>query len=79
MGNYLFPTWINTLEEQMPEIPDRIKQLVETFARNIDSYKSGNMNEMQLVYRLYGLTEEEIKIVEGEWRDSRIRGQKSSR
>ena len=44
----------------MPEIPDRIKQLVDAFSRNIDSYKSGNMNETQLVYQLFGLTEEEI-------------------
>ena len=44
----------------MPEIPDRIKQLVDVFSRNIDSYKSGNMNETQLVYQLFGLTEEEI-------------------
>ena len=32
----------------MPEIPERLKQLVDTFSRNIDSYKSGNMNETQL-------------------------------
>jgi hypothetical protein len=51
----------------MSENPDKIKQLVDTFARNIGSYKSGNMNEKRLVYELYGLTEEEIRIVEGEY------------
>lgn len=32
----------------MPEIPETIKRLLDTFARNIDSYKSGNMNETQI-------------------------------
>ena len=32
----------------MPEIPERIKQLIETFSRNIDIYKTGEMNETQL-------------------------------
>jgi hypothetical protein len=80
--------------------PDIIKQLVERFERNHDSYRSGKYNETQLrheqsprmpqekeslareiemtdrqidglvsptgtMYELYGLTEEEIKIVEG--------------
>ena len=36
------------------DAPDKIKKLVETFSKNC-----------QLVYELYGLSEEEIKIVEG--------------
>lgn len=32
----------------MAQIPDRIKQLIETFSRNIDTYKTGEMNETQL-------------------------------
>jgi hypothetical protein len=52
--------------------PQQIIELVNRFERNYESYKSGNYNETQtrrefidrLAYELYGLTEEEIKIVE---------------
>lgn len=39
----------------MSNVPTQVLQLVERFDRNIDA----------LVYELYGLTDEEIKIVEG--------------
>lgn len=50
--------------------PDNLLKLVENFGRNIDNYRSGKYNETQrlidgLVYRLYGLSEEEIGVVEG--------------
>ena len=57
--------------------PDIIKQLVKRFDEQHASYISGKYNEAQLrqeflnpffealVYKLYGLTEAEIKIVEG--------------
>ncbi len=32
----------------MAGVPDKIKQLVDTFSRNIDFYKSGSFNETQL-------------------------------
>ncbi len=48
-----------------------IKELVERFAEQIISYKKSDYNEPlvrkigALVYELYGLSEDEIKIVEG--------------
>lgn len=59
--------------------PESIKRLVQRFEENKESYSSGKYNGMQLkceiestdrriddlVYELYGLTEEEIPIVEG--------------
>jgi hypothetical protein len=60
---------------------EKIRQLVKRFEENLDSYRSGRYNEEThlqreiepsadktidaLVYELYGLTEEEIGIVEG--------------
>ena len=32
----------------MATVPDNIKRLVDTFSRNIESYKAGNINETQL-------------------------------
>ncbi len=54
--------------------PQTIIRLVETFRNNIESLKSGNYNKEiailrqidKLVYKLYGLTEEEIKIMKQE-------------
>jgi hypothetical protein len=62
-------------------MPDIIRQLVERFEQHRDAYRSGRYNETQLrrefldpffealgcyvFNELYGLTEEEIKIVEG--------------
>ena len=52
--------------------PDIVKKLVEGFEEHRDAYRSGRYNETTdrqinaLVYELYGLTEEEIKIVEGD-------------
>jgi hypothetical protein len=60
----------------MADVPSRVIELVETFDRNIDAYRSPQYNETQLrrefidpffdqfVYKLYNLTEEEIKIIE---------------
>jgi hypothetical protein len=60
----------------MADVPSRVIELVETFDRNIDAYRSSQCNEAQLrrefidpffdqfVYKLYNLTEEEIKIIE---------------
>ncbi len=57
--------------------PDAISKLVERFKEHADAYRSGSYNETQLrrelsllqgaglVYELYGLTDEEIEIVEG--------------
>ena len=44
--------------------PKEILKLVDQFDRNLPSLKSGAYNETRLVYELYGLTEDEIKIVE---------------
>ena len=41
--------------------PEIVHQLVKRFEDNLESYKQID----RLVYELYGLTEEEIKIVEG--------------
>jgi hypothetical protein len=60
----------------MADVPSRVIELVETFDRDIDAYRSPQYNETQLrrefidpffdqfVYKLYNLTEEEIKISE---------------
>lgn len=32
----------------MAAVPENIKRRIEVFARNIDAYKSGSMNETQL-------------------------------
>ncbi len=59
--------------------PDSVKQLVDRFDQHREAYRSGKYNETQLrrevdstdgevdglVYELYGLTEEEVRIVEG--------------
>jgi type II restriction/modification system DNA methylase subunit YeeA len=59
--------------------PDSIVKLVQRFEDHRESYRSGKCDEEslrreiestdreidRLVYELYGLTEEEIKIVEG--------------
>lgn len=48
--------------------PAVIRQLVERFEANLDTYRGGGYNETlidRLVYELYGLTEEEIAVVEG--------------
>jgi len=50
--------------------PAAIRQLVERFEANLDTYRGGGYNETllridRLVYELYGLTEEEIAVVEG--------------
>ena len=41
--------------------PEIVHQLVKRFEDNLESYKQID----RLVYEFYGLTEEEIKIVEG--------------
>jgi hypothetical protein len=61
-----------------PAVPDSVLQLVEQFDHHFDVYHSPKYNEEtapdktaidrqidQLVYELYGLTEEETRIVEG--------------
>jgi hypothetical protein len=53
--------------------PDSIRQLIERFKEHRDSFRSGKYTETQmrrefinrLVYNLYGLTEEEVKMVDG--------------
>lgn len=46
--------------------PREITDLVERFDRNRDSSLTGTDRQIdELVYELYGLTEEEIRIVEG--------------
>jgi hypothetical protein len=56
--------------------PDIEKNLVGRFEQPREAYRSGRYNDTQLrrefldpffrlVYELYGLTEEEIKIIEG--------------
>ena len=64
----------------MSEAPKLITDLIDRFERNIESYRSQEIDDKtrlqrqidatdkqidQLVYELYGLTEEEIRIVEG--------------
>ena len=56
--------------------PEKVIRLVERFARNLEAYRSGKYKEPpvrkttsqrqihRLVYELYGLTQEEIRIVE---------------
>jgi hypothetical protein len=60
-------------------VPAEISQLVELFERNYEQYRDPAFTEAAvqrriemtdrqidaLVYELYGLTEEEIKVVEG--------------
>ncbi len=54
-------------------IPAAIQELVERFQNNRDAYRSAAYNEAQCrqefinPYALYGLTEDEIKIVRGEY------------
>jgi len=51
--------------------PKAIRQLVEHFEQNKDELRSGRYNEAtdsqidRLMYEMYGLTEEEIRIGEG--------------
>ncbi|GMU48078.1 MAG: hypothetical protein AMXMBFR31_03040 [Candidatus Desulfobacillus denitrificans] len=47
--------------------PVAIRQLVERFEANLDTYRGGYNETLidRLVYELYGLTEEEIAVVEG--------------
>jgi hypothetical protein len=53
--------------------PEIIHKLVARFKENREGYRSGKYNEPQLryrliyqrVYELYGLTEDDIRIVEG--------------
>jgi hypothetical protein len=60
--------------------PDSVKRLVDHFDQNRDAYLSGSCKEEQLrdqklaitdhqidalVYELYGLTQEQISVVEG--------------
>ena len=50
-------------------VPEIIRQLVQRFEYNKNAYRDPAYLEAQtdrLVYELYGLSEEEIKIVEGE-------------
>jgi len=49
-------------------VPEIIRQLVQRFEYNKNAYRDPAYLEAQLrlVYELYGLTEEEIKRVEGE-------------
>ncbi len=61
----------------MTTVPSPVIELVETFDRDIDTYRSPQYNETQLRrefidplfeqlgYKLYNLTDEEIKTVEG--------------
>ena len=50
-----------------------VEELVERFARNLDAYKQLYQRQIEatdrqidaLVYELYGLTEEETAIIEG--------------
>lgn len=63
-------------KDNMADVPSRVIELVETFDRNIDAYRSPQYNETQLrrefidpffdqfVYKLYNLADEEIKISE---------------
>jgi hypothetical protein len=57
-------------------VPEIIVELVQRFDQPRSAYRSGEYNEMQLrcavdrqidalVYELYGLTGEEIRLVEG--------------
>ncbi|MCU0292887.1 MAG: hypothetical protein MUF10_12995 [Thermoanaerobaculaceae bacterium] len=58
-------------------VPDRLLQLVDTFGRNLNVYKSGGYNETQVRVefidplfdllgwdRMYGLTGLEVRVVE---------------
>lgn len=58
------------IETEPGDIHKRIQYLVERFSKNFDSYKISPYDEENtkidaLVYELYGLTVEEIKILEG--------------
>jgi hypothetical protein len=46
----------------MAGVLETIERLIETFSGNIENKKQID----QLVYQLYGLMEDEIRIVEGE-------------
>ncbi len=47
-------------ECQIMSVPDRIKNLVETFHYNLDSYKKGNYNETQVRREFIDLFFEEL-------------------
>ncbi|MBP8625400.1 MAG: hypothetical protein KBI10_01730 [Syntrophorhabdales bacterium] len=70
-NNFPLPTVTNALKKGIISIADKILSLTQTDDYLENPAKQARVKEYehqidQMVYKLYGLTEEEIKIVEGE-------------